>query len=80
MRTRVRFPPPPPPTLGDLVANRPQPAATDRDPVDAYRDGIDVTLIDKNLGLSVEERFLQLMELHRLASELHRSTRGSGAE
>ncbi len=42
----------------------------ERDPVDAYRSAIDVSLLDKNLGLSVEERFLQLMELQRFADEL----------
>ncbi|MBW2543361.1 MAG: hypothetical protein JRF15_14840 [Deltaproteobacteria bacterium] len=38
--------------------------------VSAYRAHIDRTLIQKNLKLSVEERFLQLMELQRLAVEL----------
>jgi hypothetical protein len=38
--------------------------------VAAYVSGIDRTLIAKNLRLSVEERFLQLMELQRLADEL----------
>lgn len=41
--------------------------------VDAYRDGVDVTLIDRNLKLSIEERFIQLMELQRFADELRRS-------
>jgi len=42
-----------------------------RDPVvSAYRAHVDRTLIQKNLKLSVEERFLQLMELQRLAVEL----------
>jgi len=45
-----------------------------RDPVvDAYRADVDVSLIRKNLALSVEERFLQLMELQRFASELQRA-------
>jgi hypothetical protein len=38
--------------------------------VEAYLDGIDRTLIVKNLRLTIEERFLQLMELQRLADEL----------
>ena len=42
----------------------------ERDPVDAYRAGIDVSLLEKNLRLTVEERFLQLMELQRFADEL----------
>jgi hypothetical protein len=36
----------------------------------AYLPGIDRTLIAKNLRLSVEDRFRQLMELQRLADEL----------
>ena len=43
--------------------------------VAAYVPGVDRTLIAKNLRLSVEERFLQLMELQRLADELRKSTR-----
>jgi len=41
--------------------------------VAAYVGGIDRSLIEKNLGLSVEERFVQLMELQRFASELRRA-------
>ncbi len=36
----------------------------------AYIDGVDRTLLAKNAKLSVEERFVQLMELQRLAEEL----------
>jgi hypothetical protein len=36
----------------------------------AYLAGVDRTLLLKNLELSVEERFLQLMELQRFAEEL----------
>jgi hypothetical protein len=43
------------------------------DPVDAYRPGVDRTLLEKNQKLSVEERFLQLMELQRFAVELRRA-------
>lgn len=46
------------------------------DPViDPYRAGIDVTLIRRNLALSVEERFLQLMAMQRYAEELRRAGR-----
>ncbi|HEU4431144.1 MAG TPA: hypothetical protein VFT98_20470 [Myxococcota bacterium] len=38
--------------------------------VEAYKAGIDRTLLERNLKLSVEERFLQLMELVRFAEEL----------
>jgi hypothetical protein len=41
--------------------------------VGAYLDGIDRTLLRKNLALSVEERFRQLMELQRFAAELRRA-------
>jgi len=42
-----------------------------RDPVvDAFRADVDVTLLEENLRLSVEERFLKLMELQRFADEL----------
>lgn len=42
-----------------------------RDPVvDAFRADIDVTLLEANLRLSVEERFLKLIELQRFAAEL----------
>jgi hypothetical protein len=44
------------------------------DPViEAYKRDVDRTLIAKNLTLSVDERFLQLMELQRLAEELRRA-------
>lgn len=44
-----------------------------RDPViEHYLPGVDRSLIRKNLTLSVEERFLQLMELQRFAEELKR--------
>jgi hypothetical protein len=44
------------------------------DPViEVYKRDIDRTLIEKNLRLSVDERFLQLMELQRLAEELRRA-------
>jgi len=43
--------------------------------VSAYRAHVDRTLIQKNLKLSVEERFLQLMELQRFAVELREAGR-----
>jgi hypothetical protein len=47
--------------------------------VSAYRAHVDRTLIQKNLKLSVEERFLQLMELQRLAVELREAGRQATA-
>lgn len=52
------------------------PAAADRhaDPVvDAYKPGIDVTLLERNLRLTPEERLRQLMALQRFADALRRS-------
>ena len=47
------------------------------DPVVAeYRRHLDLTLIRKNLRLSPEERFRQLMALQRFARELQRAGRG----
>ncbi len=44
------------------------------DPViEAYKRDVDRTLIEKNLRLSVDERFLQLMELQHFAEELRRA-------
>ncbi len=40
-----------------------------------YLDGIDRSLLRKNLELSVEQRFLQLMALQRFADELRRAGR-----
>jgi hypothetical protein len=48
--------------------------------VDAFRTDIDVTLLDRNLRLSVEERFLQLMELQRFANELRSAGRKAARE
>jgi len=42
-----------------------------KDPlVEAFRADVDVTLLEENLRLSVEERFLKLIELQRFADEL----------
>jgi hypothetical protein len=44
------------------------------DPViEAYKKGVDRTLLRENLKRTVEERFLQLMELQRFAEELYRA-------
>ena len=60
------------------MASEPKSEIARTDPVvAAYLADVDRTLIQKNLRLSVEERFLQLMELQRFASELQRSKRGS---
>ena len=49
---------------------------TERDPVvEAYKPGVDRSLIRRNLRLSVEERFRRLMELQRFAAELRRAGR-----
>ena len=46
------------------------------DPViQAYKKGIDVTLIRENLKLTVEQRFIKHMELQRFAQELRRAGR-----
>jgi hypothetical protein len=43
--------------------------------VRAYLADVDRTLIARNLTLTVEERFRQLMALQRLAEELQRAGR-----
>jgi hypothetical protein len=46
------------------------------DPViEAYKKDIDRTLIRENLKLTVEQRFLKLMELQKFAAELQRAGR-----
>lgn len=48
----------------------------DKDPVvEAYKKGIDRTLIRENLKLSVEERFRKAQELARFAQEMRRAGR-----
>ncbi len=47
-----------------------------RDPViEAYKRDIDLTLIRENIRLSIDERFLQLIEHQRLAEELKQAGR-----
>ncbi len=42
-----------------------------RDPViEAYKQDVDRTLIRRNLRMSVEERFMQLMDHQKFAEEL----------
>ncbi len=49
------------------------------DPViDAYQRDVDRTLLRENLKLTVEERFLKLMELQRFATELRRAGQHAG--
>lgn len=50
-----------------VVGLRPDPV------IDAYKRDIDRTLLRENLKLTVEERFLKLMELQRFATELRRA-------
>ena len=48
----------------------------DLDPViEAYKKGIDVTLIRENLRLTVDQRFQQLMKMQEFAEELRRAGR-----
>lgn len=57
-------------------ANERKDAERFADPViEAYKRQIDRTLIRENLRLSVEERFLKLMEMQRFAEELRRAGR-----
>lgn len=46
------------------------------DPViEAYKAGVDRTLLRENLKLTVEERLRQLMELQRFSEELQKAGR-----
>lgn len=45
--------------------------------VEAYKSGIDRTLLRENLKLTVEERWLKLMDLQRFAEELRRAGRAA---
>jgi hypothetical protein len=40
--------------------------------IEAYKRDVDRSLLRRNLQLSPEERFLQLMEMQRFAAELRR--------
>ena len=51
-------------------------AGKDLDPViEAYKKGVDVTLIRENLRLTVDQRFQQLMELQQFAEDLRSAGR-----
>ncbi|WP_447972899.1 hypothetical protein [Nitrospira sp. Kam-Ns4a] len=53
---------------------KPVPGGLPLDPViEAYKRDIDRTLLRENLKLTVEERFLKLMELQRFAAELRQA-------
>jgi hypothetical protein len=57
-----------------MSANKPPLLA--KDPVtEAYKSGIDVTLIRENLRRTPEERLLALQQLQRFAQELRRGGR-----
>ena len=45
------------------------------DVIDAYKQGIDVTLIDANLRRSVDDRLRELQRLLEFAEELRRAGR-----
>ena len=54
--------------------------ALELDPViEAYKKDVDRSLLRKNLKLTVEQRFRQLMELQRFAAELKRAGRARRA-
>jgi hypothetical protein len=48
--------------------------------IEAFKKDIDRTLIRENLKLSPEERLLKLMQLQRLARELHQAGRRARRE
>ncbi len=53
-----------------------EPQESGPDPViEAYKKGIDITLIRENLRLTVDQRFQQLMKLQQFAEELRRAGR-----
>jgi hypothetical protein len=57
-----------------------QPSEDVPDPVvEAYKKDVDLSLLRRNLRLTVEQRFLQLMELQRFADELARAGRRARA-
>jgi hypothetical protein len=55
------------------------PKTWESDPViEAYKAGIDRTLLRENLRLTVEERFEKLFALQNVAAELRRAGREAG--
>ena len=58
------------------MGNSNLPSRPRKDPViEAYKKGIDKTLIRENLRLTVDQRFEQLMKLQEFAEELQRAGR-----
>ncbi len=57
----------------DVTALQPDPV------IEAYKRDIDRTLLRENLKLTVEQRFLKLSELQRLAVELRRAGSASSS-
>jgi len=56
-----------------MLAMTPHRPPFEPDPViEAFKPGIDRTLIRENLKLSYEERLLKLMQLQKFANELRR--------
>lgn len=45
--------------------------------IELYKKDVDRTLLRENLKLTVEQRFLRLMELQRFAEELKRAGRAA---
>jgi hypothetical protein len=43
--------------------------------IDAYKKDVDVTLLEENLRLTVEERLRKLMAMQKFAEELRRAGR-----
>jgi hypothetical protein len=59
--------------------SQPRRPVSEADPaIEAYKDGIDRTLIRENLRRSVEERVANLQALVALAKEARRAGRASG--
>jgi hypothetical protein len=51
-----------------------------KDPViEAYKPGVDRTLLRENLKLTVEERLRNLMDLQRFAEEMRRAGKAAKA-
>lgn len=48
--------------------------------IDAYKAGIDISLIRRSLQFSYEERLRNLMEMQRFADELRRAGRKARGE
>ena len=57
-----------------MIRNDPIPFAPDP-VIESYKRDVDRTLLRENLKLPVEDRFLKLKELQRLAQELQRAGR-----